>query len=246
MATECLNKSPMIAVGETFVTKFGDIRLISLYDNNSGMIGIKPNGWTEVFVTTVDNRLETVGDMQVTTNFYTLAGGGAHFWVCGITPDQPMKCNQVFKMQDQNGNPLNGNIKIGTTNLTVIGTGTISLEADVLTNVYATCQDKFTEERAIVPCVKVEVFEFHIEEDKPDIPIPPIPPMPDEPDPDEPVPDEPVPDEPVPDDEKISICEAFRMLFPSLPEIPPNPLCNIMVPRPATESKLQTRYERKY
>lgn len=113
MVRECLSKSPIIGVGQTFVTKFGDVRLIKLYDHDSGMIGIKPNGWSEVYVSTVDWRVEEVGPMTVKTNFFTLAGGGCIFYVCGpdvpaVTPTPvpptptpvPMKCRQEFKVYD--------------------------------------------------------------------------------------------------------------------------------------------------
>jgi len=84
---ECLSKSPIVGVGQTFVTKFGNVRLIQLYDSGSGMIGIKPNGWSEVMYSTVDWRVEDIGPMTVMTNFFTLAGGGCNFYVCG--PDVP-------------------------------------------------------------------------------------------------------------------------------------------------------------
>ena len=113
MVRECLKKSPVVGVGQSFVTKFGDIRLIDLYDHNSGMIGVKPNGWSEVVVHTVDGRVEDVGPMTVKTNFFTLAGGGCHFYVCGpdvpvVTPTPipptptpvPTTCRQEFKVYD--------------------------------------------------------------------------------------------------------------------------------------------------
>jgi len=112
MVRECLNKSPIVGVGQTFVTKFGNIRLIQLYDSGSGMIGIKPNGWSEVYVSTADWRVEEVGPMTVKTNFFTLAGGGCNFWVCGpdvpaVTPTPsptptptptPTTCRQEFRV----------------------------------------------------------------------------------------------------------------------------------------------------
>ena len=113
MVRECLKKSPIVGVGQSFVTKFGDIRLIELYDHDSGMIGIKPNGWSEVWVHTVDWRVEDVGPMTVQTNFFTLAGGGCIFYVCGpdvpvVTPTPipptptplPTTCRQEFKVYD--------------------------------------------------------------------------------------------------------------------------------------------------
>lgn len=96
MGSECLDKSPVVNVGQTFVTKYGNVRLIAVYDNGSGQIGVKPTGWTnEVIITTVDYRVETIGPVTIETNFFTLAGRGAHFWVCGITEDIPLTVKSI-------------------------------------------------------------------------------------------------------------------------------------------------------
>ena len=104
MAYECLDKSPIVTVGQTFVTKFGNIRLIKVYDSGSGQIGVKPIGWTnEVIITTFDSRVETIGPVTVKTNFFTLAGRGAHFWVCGeIEEIDPLRISAitVYKVTD--------------------------------------------------------------------------------------------------------------------------------------------------
>ena len=161
MVRECVSKSPTIGVGQTFVTKFGNIRLIKLYDNSSGQIGIKPNKWNEIVVNTVDWRVEDVGPMTVVTNFFTLAGGGCQFWVCGPDkPAPPETCTQTFKLQDQNGNPLNGNVQIGTTAITVLGTGTITLEKGKSYSVVATHEGK-TISKTVVAC-NIETFIFDI------------------------------------------------------------------------------------
>ena len=162
MVRECLSKSPIIGVGQSFVTKFGDIRLIKLFDSGSGQIGIKPNGWSEVVVTTVDWRVEDVGPMTVETNFFTLAGGGCVFYVCG--PDEvapPETCTQTFKLQDQSGNPLNGNVQIGITAVTVLGTGTITLEKGKSYTAVASFSDQPTQTQTFTACTTT-TFVFNV------------------------------------------------------------------------------------
>ena len=141
---------------------FGDIRLIKIYDSSSGMIGIKPNGWSEVVIHTVDWRVEDVGPMTVETNFYTLAGGGCNFYVCG--PDEvapPETCTHTFKLQDQSGNPLNGNVQIGTTAVTVLGTGTITLEKGKSYTAVASFSDQPTQTKTFTACTTT-TFVFNV------------------------------------------------------------------------------------
>lgn len=164
MAYECLNKSPIVNVGQTFVTKFGNIRLISVYDNGSGKIGVKPIGLSEVIVNTEDYVLESFYDGLITvkTNFFTLAGNGAHFWVCGWIEEGPPMCDQVFKMQDQNGNPLNGSVSIGISSLTVLGTGTISLEQGVTYTADASFSDQPEQTVTFTACTGEIIFTFEV------------------------------------------------------------------------------------
>ena len=165
MVRECLKKSPMIGVGQSFVTKFGNIRLIKLYTNSSGQIGIKPNKWSEIVVNTVDGRIEDVGPMTVETNFFTLAGGGCNFWVCGPDkPAPPTMCIQTFKLQDQNGNPLNGNVKVGTTNITVLGTGTWSVEKGKSITAVASFSNQPTQSKTFTACTTT-TFTFNVVQD---------------------------------------------------------------------------------
>ena len=88
MTEECLDKSPIVNVGQTFVTKFGNVRLIKVYNSSSGQIGVKPIGLSETIRDTVDGKVEEFEGMTVKTNFFTIAGVGAHFYVCG--PTEPM------------------------------------------------------------------------------------------------------------------------------------------------------------
>lgn len=88
MVRECLDQSPVIRVGESFVTKWGNVRLISIYSSTSGLIGIKPNSKSEIIISTIDNKVEDVTYMTVKTNFFTIMDGGCSFWVCG--PDVPV------------------------------------------------------------------------------------------------------------------------------------------------------------
>jgi len=165
MVRECMSKSPMIGVGQSFVTKFGDIRLINVYDSSSGMIGIKPNGWSEVVVHTVDWRVEDIGPMSVETNFYTMGGRGCHFWVCGPDePAPPLKCLQTFKLQDQNGNPLNGNVQIGTTGISILGTGTIALELRKSYTAVASFSNQPTQSKTFTACTTT-TFTFNVVQD---------------------------------------------------------------------------------
>ena len=196
MATECVDKSPVVNQGRTFVTKFGNIKLNKVYDNSSGSITVTPNGYPPITRSTVDSRLEDFyGVMTVKTNFFTLAGMGAHFWVCGIFEDPPLTCEQVFKMQDQHGNPLNGNVAIGTTNITVLGTGSTLLEQGVPVEVIASYIDFYEDTRTVTPCQQEEVFEFWIPDDEPD------------PDPDP----DPEPPEPIPPTNLKSECNGTKV-----------------------------------
>lgn len=121
MGSECLDKSPVVNIGQTFVTKFGNVRLIAVYDSGSGQIGVKPVGWTnEVIFTTVDGRVETCGPVTVETNFFTLAGKGAHFWVCRITEDIPLIVKSITLNEYDPGRV--------TASVTVEGEGTGTLQ----------------------------------------------------------------------------------------------------------------------
>ena len=162
MVRECMSKSPMIAIGQSFVTKWGNIRLINVYSNGSGRIGIKPNGKSEIIISTVDWKVEDVGYMSVETNFYTLAGSGCNFYVCG--PEEaapPETCTHTFKLQDQSGNPLNGNVQIGTTAITVLGTGTITLEKGKSYTAVASFSDQSTQSKTFTACTTT-TFVFNV------------------------------------------------------------------------------------
>lgn len=162
MVRECMDKSPMIGVGQSFVTKWGNIRLISVYTSGSGKIGITPNGKSEIVISTVDWKVEDVGYMSVETNFYTLAGNGCNFWVCG--PDEaapPETCTHTFKLQDQSGSPLNGNVQIGTTAITVLGTGTITLEKGKSYTAVASFSDQSTQSKTFTACT-ITTFVFNV------------------------------------------------------------------------------------
>lgn len=92
---ECIDKSPIINVGQTFVTKFGNIKLVQLTSNNSGIIKVSPiGGYDPIMRSTTDYKLEDFynGLITVKTNFFTLAGGGAQFWVCGKVDDPEPVC----------------------------------------------------------------------------------------------------------------------------------------------------------
>jgi len=162
MTMECIDKSPVINVGQTFVTKFGNVTLNAVYDNSSGKITVTPNKYPSISRSTVDGKVEDFyeGLMTVKTNFFTLAGRGAHFWVCGFVEDKPIMCDQVFRLQDQNGNPLNGNVQIGTTALTVLGTGTISLEQGKSYTAIASFEDYPTQSLTFTTCVDPLTFVF--------------------------------------------------------------------------------------
>jgi len=163
MTMECLDKSPVVNVGQTFVTKFGNITLISVTDNGSGVIKVAPiDGSTPITRGTTDYTVESFYDGLITvkTNFFTLAGRGAHFWVCGYVDPGPTMCDQVFKLQDQNGNPLNGNVQLGTTALTVLGTGTISLEQGVSYTADASFSDQAVQTIAFTACTAEIIFTF--------------------------------------------------------------------------------------
>ena len=165
MVRECMSKSPMIGIGQSFVTKWGNIRLIAVYDHNSGKIGIKPNGKSEIVRSTEEGIVEDVGYMTVETNFYTLAGGGCYFYVCG--PDvtaPPVMCTQTFKIQDQNGNPLNGNVNVGTTNITVLGTGTWSVEKGKTITAIASFSNQPTQSKTFTTCTTT-TFTFNVVQD---------------------------------------------------------------------------------
>lgn len=130
--------SSVINAGEIWNTYYADIRVIDVYDTNSGRIGIKPMGKYETIYNVSENQITNTEteDFNLTVKPYVIFIGSdgtkaMQFTLCWepkYVP--PVMCTHTFKLQDQNGNPLNGNVNVGTTNITVIGTGTVSLEKD--------------------------------------------------------------------------------------------------------------------
>ena len=130
------NNSPTIEAGETWTQYYADIRVIDVYDTWSGKIGIKPRGKSETTYNVSEGQTinTSSADYNITVKITSIFLGSTgskvmQFTLCWepkVVP--PTMCTQTFKLQDQDGNPLNGNVNVGTTNITVLGTGTVSLE----------------------------------------------------------------------------------------------------------------------
>jgi hypothetical protein len=164
---DCIT-SPRIYVGETFVHHYANIGIEDL-NPSAVMAEVTPLGESseyEILPLNTPVPFET-DDYNLTitaTSISTLGDGSAIFklcWTPKVAP--PTMCTQTFKLQDQSGNPLNGNVQIGTTAITVLGTGTISLEQGKAYTAVASYKDLPTQTKTFTACTTTTfVFDIHI------------------------------------------------------------------------------------
>ena len=163
--SECIT-SPRIYTGETFVHHYANIGIEDL-NSNSVIAKVTPLGMNneyEVLPLNTPVKFETEDyNLTITTQSISLSDtGSAIFKLCWepkVTP--PETCTQTFKLQDQDGNPLNGNVKVGTTNITVLGTGTIVLEKGKAYTAVASFSDKSTQSKTFTACTTT-TFVFNV------------------------------------------------------------------------------------
>lgn len=83
-------------------------------------------------------------------------------WVSTIIP--PVRCVQTFVIQDQDGNPISGNINFNNHNFGIFKEVGISFVESVPITVVVTAADADEPiTRTIIPCEKDQLFVFNIE-----------------------------------------------------------------------------------
>lgn len=165
------NDSSMILEGQTWVQHYANIEVLNVYDTNNGRIAITPLGKAKEYHTVYQGQTVHTDtndyniSVLVKSIFYGSTGiKGMSFDLCWepkYTP--PVMCSQEFRMQDQNNNPINGNVQIGTTAMTVIGSGVISLEQGKSYTAVASFSDKPTQSKTFTACTGPIIFTFEVE-----------------------------------------------------------------------------------